>query len=384
MASGALDVLGERLVSGFVIVPPGHLPAGFDERGGLLRVAIGSHPIPDIASVRAGEALREYVAALPRDAQVLCLISGGASSLVEVPVSGVGLDDLARVGAWAVSCGQPITVTNAVRRQLSRVKNGGLARWLQPRRTVALFISDVPGDDPRLIGSGLLHASRPREQQALLDNCAGITSDVAALLRHAHSVRERANRLHSDDDDELRSSHAAVPFHIVASQRSAALAAAATAQARGLATKLTRERFAGDAAELGAKFARATIRLRDRELRIWTGEATVFLPPAPGRGGRNQHLALSAACEFAAAGCNDRWLLAAGTDGVDGATEDAGALVDGQTCMRGRDAGCDARVSLERADSGSFLEAAGDLLHTGPTYTNVGDMVLGLCWKGTD
>jgi len=102
------------------------------------------------------------------------------------------------------------------------------------------------------------------------------------------------------------------------------------------------------------------------------------LPAQPGRGGRNQHLALAAALELERRGLHDACLLAAGTDGIDGASSDAGALVDDETCQRGRDAGCDPTVSLGGADSGTFLEAAGDLLHTGPTLTNVGDLVLAL------
>jgi hydroxypyruvate reductase len=340
MALGALDVFGQRIVSGLVIVPPGHVPADLAASRAPLEIVFGSHPVPDAASVHAGEQLAAFVAGLPRDARVLCLVSGGASSLVELPVPGVGLDELQRVGTWALTAGEPIDVVNAVRRSLSQLKNGGLARMLDRRETRALLISDVPGDDPRVIGSGLLHPSTAGE-----------------------------------------SAHRPVPFRIVASQRSAAAAAAQAATARELHVTVTRQRLAGDAAGLGEKLARATAKLPDRALRIWTGESTVALPLAPGRGGRNQHLALSAACTFAALRREGVFLLAAGTDGVDGVTDDAGALVDAHTCLRGSDAGRDCRVSLARADSGTFLEAAGDLLHTGPTYTNVGDMVLGLCWN---
>jgi hydroxypyruvate reductase len=108
---------------------------------------------------------------------------------------------------------------------------------------------------------------------------------------------------------------------------------------------------------------------------VWGGESTVALPSQPGRGGRNQHLALAAAIELA--GSEAISLLAAGTDGIDGASDDAGAVVDGATCGRGSEAGLDAREHLLQADSGTFLEECGDLLHTGPTGTNVGDLVIG-------
>jgi hydroxypyruvate reductase len=108
----------------------------------------------------------------------------------------------------------------------------------------------------------------------------------------------------------------------------------------------------------------------------------VRLPERPGRGGRNQHLALAAAIALERRALNEASLLAAGTDGIDGNSADAGAIVDCDTCQRGRDAGCDPGAALAQADSGSFLEAAGDLLHTGPTLTNVGDLVLGLRMGG--
>jgi hydroxypyruvate reductase len=113
-------------------------------------------------------------------------------------------------------------------------------------------------------------------------------------------------------------------------------------------------------------------------MQVRGGESTVRLPEHPERGGRNQHLALAAAIEFERLQLQGAYLLAAGTDGIDGASDDAGALVDAGTCLRARDAGCDAYQSLARADSGTLLDAAGDLLHTGPTGTNVGDLVLTL------
>jgi hydroxypyruvate reductase len=116
--------------------------------------------------------------------------------------------------------------------------------------------------------------------------------------------------------------------------------------------------------------------LRPGDTWVTGGETTVVLPASHGRGGRNQHLALAVAIELEARALRDVTILAAGTDGIDGASDDAGAVVDAGTCMRGRDAGFDPHVSLANADSGSFLEAAGDLLHTGPTLTNVGDLLI--------
>jgi hydroxypyruvate reductase len=169
-----------------------------------------------------------------------------------------------------------------------------------------------------------------------------------------------------------------VPVRIVASLGTACRAAAAAARAQGLQARVVRARIDGDAAELGVRFVASLARQPEGTVQVRGGESTVRLPAQPGRGGRNQHLALAAALELERRELHDASLLAAGTDGIDGASSDAGALVDDETCQRGRDAGSDPAVSLARADSGTFLEAAGDLLHTGPTLTNVGDLVLGL------
>jgi hydroxypyruvate reductase len=137
-----------------------------------------------------------------------------------------------------------------------------------------------------------------------------------------------------------------------------------------------RGEFAGEAVALGRSFARRIAAAAPGTMWIWGGESTVTLPESAGRGGRNQQLALAAA--VAMSGKTGLTLLAAGTDGIDGASDDAGAIVDGTTCARGAEAGLDALQFLSRADSGTYLEECGDLLHTGPTGTNVGDLVLGI------
>jgi hydroxypyruvate reductase len=332
MAQGAAAALGSRVVDGLAVLPPGYLPHGFDAAAHGIDLVYSSHPLPDERSLEAGAKVMEYVARLPEDAALLCLVSGGASSLVEALVPGKTLDDLQSLNRWALQSGAPIAEINAARRQLSRLKGGGLARLAGDRRLHALMISDVPGDDPRVIGSGLLHDATTRE----------------------------------------------APVHIVASITHACRAAAAAARARGLRTRIVRTRLAGDAAQLGARIASALSRQPPGVLQVRGGESTVRLPENPGRGGRNQHLALAAALEFERLQLQGAYLLAAGTDGIDGASDDAGALVDAGTCLRARDAGCDAYQSLARADSGTLLDAAGDLLHTGPTATNVGDLVLTL------
>jgi hydroxypyruvate reductase len=362
MASGALDALGARLIGGRVILPAGHLPHGFPPVAATLRVLESAHPVPDERSLAAGGDLVDYVTGLPRSAQVLCLVSGGASSLVEAPLPGVELPELQHFNRWALGAGVPIGTVNALRRRLSRIKGGGLAGLLGERRAVALMISDVPGDDPRTIGSGLLHAGA--DDARACNGTPDLPADVAAAFRRTTALRPLDARCRR------------IPVRMVATLRQACTAAAASARSQGFDAKIARNRFAGDAAGLGQRFVRGLVRAPAWTVHAWGGESTVRLPDRPGRGGRNQHLALSAALALERVG--DGWLLAAGTDGIDGASDDAGALVDAQTCQRGRDAGFDPHVSLAAADSGSFLDASGDLLYTGATLTNVGDLVLGL------
>jgi len=357
MALGARDALGERLAGGIVVTKPAHVPAAL-AGAGEFTILESSHPEPDERSLAAGAALLDYLAGLPPRAPLLFLISGGASSLIESPLPGIGLAELRRVTAWALGSGLAIGEVNAVRRTLSRLKGGGLAALTAAHRRLALMISDVPRNDPAVIGSGLLHAV-PAARRGLPE-----------LPREIADIVSRAGAAGASPDSGLP-----VPVRIVASVRDACRAAALRGRRYGLEVVVSRRRFAGEAGRLGARLARAVLAGGPGTLLIWGGESTITLPPEAGYGGRNQHLALAAAGSLE--GRSGVALLAAGTDGTDGVTADAGAIVDGGTWQRGRDAGLDPRRCLARADAGRFLEAAGDLLHTGPTLTNVGDMVMG-------
>lgn len=358
MTQGALDGLGPRLLGGLVVdkAPP---PASLTAHG--LEVLTGGHPLPTLASLQAGEALLAALARTPPDATLLFLISGGASSLVEVPVAGLALAKLERLNRWLLGSGLPIGPMNLVRTAVSRIKGGGLLAVLPPRSLRALAISDVPGDDPRVIGSGLL-VPRPDLGAAL----AGLELPpwLRAWVDLGLAQRGAVPR-------------AGPPIELVATLDTAKEAAAQAARAAGLAVRVHPRFLAGDAAGQGRELARQ-VREGPPGLHIWGGETTVCLPARPGRGGRNQHLALAAAQGLA--GHRDCLLLAAGTDGSDGPGADAGALVDGGTLERAARAGFDATDTLARADSGRLLAATGDLIRTGPTGTNVMDLVLGLRW----
>jgi glycerate 2-kinase len=250
---------------------------------------------------------------------------------VEVLEDGVTFAQLARLNTEGHASGIPIGELNSRRARLSRIKGGRLAASLGDRPARALFISDVPGDDPAVIGSGLMGPA------------AGAPDNV-----------ERT---------------------IVASLDFAVEGACVAAEKMGLDVRRPGSRFDDDAARLAVRFTHE-LHLNSAQVCVWGGESTVLLPEHPGRGGRNQHLALAAARLLA--GQQQMLLLAAGTDGTDGVTEDAGGLVDSETCARLALAEIDVDDCMRRADSGTALAASGDLVHTGPTGTNVGDLVIGL------
>jgi hydroxypyruvate reductase len=357
MAQGAVDVLGGRIGGGLVVSKPGHLDVAQCKAGGLEALE-GGHPVPSAGSLAAGRRLLQLLDGC-RGGVVLCLFSGGASSLLEVPAAGLGLRDLQRAGDWLLGSGLAIAGVNSVRKALSRIKGGGLLPWLSGCRVMALAISDVPGNDAAVIGSGLLVPDPGLAARlAALDLPPWLRGWVNAGLAERSGIPSQGPAV-----------------RIVADLDQAKAAAAERADALGHRTFVHGEFVAGSAASAGAKLARELMSAAPG-VHVWGGETTVVLPPRPGRGGRSQHLALAAA--MALAGRGDCALLSAGTDGSDGPTEDAGALVDGGTVARAARAGLDPAAALRQADSGRLLAAAGDLIRTGPTGTNVMDLMLGL------
>ncbi len=354
MALGALDAFGARLARALVVARDGDFGTAL-QQDPRVRCIAGGHPVPDAGSLEAGTAALAMADAAPAGQPVILLVSGGASSLIESPADGVTLEDLQRVGHWALASGLPIEAVNALRRRLSRVKDGRLAAAFGHCRVEGYFVSDVPGDDPALVGSGLLAASAPASPSG-----DPLPAWLVSLLERGTAPPAAGPR---------------IPIRCVGRIEEAMDAIERQARASGWRVTRPADRLDGDAVA-AAEEAGAWLAAGPPGLLLQGGETTVRLPPSPGRGGRNQHLALAAAVRIRELdGC---LLLAAGTDGIDGDTPDAGALVDGRSVERGEDAGLDAADCLARADSGRFLEASGDLVHTGPTGTNVGDLLLGL------
>jgi len=357
MWEGAREALGDRLRGALLITKAGQ--SGVDGVAANVAVLESAHPYPDGRSLVAGERLLHFIAAAPVEATLLFLISGGASSLVEVLPPEMNLAELQHLNHWLVGSGWDIHRMNVLRKRLSAIKGGRLAARLRGRSALQLLMSDVPGDEPSDIGSGLLSAAET----------AGI--DEGSLPPWLRALLARV------PPPPLAPAAAFVPIdtYIVATLDQALATAAAAARRQGYAAHLVPERLQGDAAETGRRIARRLLQGAPG-VYLWGGETTVILPTQPGRGGRNQHLALAAAEVLA--GHDKVWLLAAGTDGGDGPGGDAGALVDGGTIARGKLVDLDAADCLRRADAGRFLEASGDLLTTGPTGTNVMDVVIAL------
>ncbi len=368
----AADAAARGLVRGGVLVVPhaAVAPAADD-----VAVLGGGHPLPDRAGAAASARLLAAVQTAGPDVLVLAVLSGGASALLEVPAPGVALDDLRALTAALLAAGADIAALNTVRRHCSLVKGGGLARAARGAAGLwALVLSDVVGDDPAVIASGPTVADPTTFAEALAVLERLPARSVPAAIR-AHLERGAAGRAAETvkPGDPVLARTATV---IVGGNRHAVEAAAAEARARGYATRVLARPFTGDAAEAGRHLAATILALPPSggAALVGGGETTVRVV-AGGRGGRCQHLALAAAVVLAG---SDAVLLAAGTDGVDGPTDAAGACVDGGTVARARARGYDAAAALAATDSFPLLEATGDLVRSGPTGTNVADVVVAL------
>ena len=371
MAAGAEQVLGAQVEQGLVITRYGY-GQNAPPRYRLLESA---HPLPDQNSLLAGQALLNFCQAVPADATCLILISGGASALVEQPWPGISLTQLQQLNQFLLGSGLAIQHINECRRYLSRLKGGGLLHFLKPRRIIGLMLSDVQGDDPRVIGSGLLSYTSPaRQAQSLsivhqLLDTGRLPAEFGPLFECAEAGRRDIAEVPPPVSAEL---------HILAGLNDAKQAAAVAAEILGYRVFLKTEFISGDAQICGMTLAE-TVSQGEPGVYLWGGEPTVVLPAQAGLGGRAQHLALSAAITLA--GKSGTVLLAAGTDGSDGNSEAAGAIVDGETVSRAQrvlGSAAEPNDYLARADSGRFLNASGDSIKTGPTGSNVMDLMIGI------
>lgn len=380
MARGVLSVLGRRVEGGCLVTIPGC--QGVVEG---VEVMVGGHPLPTEESLRASQRIVEIAAGASAEDLIVVLISGGASALFEIPAPGISLEQLVGVNRLLLGSGAPITAMNVVRKHLSSVKGGQFARTISPAKVLSLILSDVPGDDLATVGSGptapdpttfkdaaeVLRRYRLWEQVSPAVRTrieAGIRGEVPDTLKPGDPLFDRVQNL------------------IVGSGRTAAEAAAEAARERGFTPLVLTTTLQGEAREVGKFFAALARELvwfgrpvPPPALLVAAGETTVTVR-GKGQGGRNQELALSFALHIE--GVPGVALLALATDGRDGPTDAAGAIVDGGTAARIRAAGLDPEEALAQNDSYTALSAAGDLLMTGPTGTNVADLVILVVEKG--
>ncbi|HET7451755.1 MAG TPA: DUF4147 domain-containing protein, partial [Thermoanaerobaculia bacterium] len=329
MASGAF---GSARFDGMLVVAPRGVAVPKALRAA---VRFAAHPEPDASSIAAARAAIAFFGGFRREDEILALISGGASSLLCLPRPGVTLAEKRTRIRRAMRAGWPIGKINRLRIALSAVKGGRLAD-ATPARVTTLVLSDVPGDF-RIVGSGPTVSRRKAGDRVFL----------------------------------------------LADNRTGLAAAASAARKTGAAVRVRRKPISGEASEEGRRFAKrlrlaATVGRRELVL-IAGGESTVSIAGRPGVGGRNQEIALAAALEIE--GETGLSILAAGSDGVDGNSENAGARVDGRTAGRARRRGLEPDRFLASHDSASFFAASGGALRTGPTGTNVADWLFGYAFR---
>lgn len=374
MTQAVEALLGNRITAGLVVTKHDH--------GGptqSVEVVEAGHPVPDQTGADAGRRILKIAAHAGADDLVIALISGGGSALLVAPAEGVSLADLQEMTSALLASGATINEINCLRKHCSAVKGGQLARAVAPATLITLLLSDVVGSPLDVIGSG------PTVPDAATweDAWAIVRKYALAEVLPASIVARLQRGLNGELADTPKAGDAAFAKSatvVVADNRVAALAARRKAEELGFNALLLSTFVEGEAAQV-AKFAVAL----GREVQasghpravpaclILGGETTVTLGRNPGHGGRNQELALAAALELA--GSTGITVVSLATDGTDGPTDSAGGRADGGTVARGRAAGLDAADHLRRHDAYPFLTATGDLLKTGPTQTNVNDLV---------
>lgn len=375
MARGARRALGHRLAGGVLIVPAGgegEAPAGFEVHG-------GGHPVPTAEGVEGAEAIRRLAAAAGEGDLLLALISGGGSALMTLPPEGVARAEVGETTGALLRAGATIGELNCVRKHLDRLKGGRLAREARPARVLALVLSDVVGDPLDVIASGPVSPDPTTFAGAIevLERRRVWAGAPPAVRRHLEAGRRGKVPESPKPGDPC---FAGVEVDVVGSNRMAAAAAREEATRRGYATLLLSTRVTGEAREvgrvlaaIGREAAASGNPLPPPACLVAAGETTVTVIGG-GRGGRNQEVALGAA--LALAGASGVLVAAAGTDGIDGPTDAAGALAAGDTVARAREAGLDPDRALADNDAYPLFAALGDLVTTGPTGTNVMDLYL--------
>ena len=371
--AAAVDALwpARAPLSGLVVTRYGHVPAAYRDNPGRIEVVEAAHPVPDAAGRRAAQRIAALAQGLSEHDLVLCLISGGGSALLSLPAEGLTLEDKQAVNQALLKSGAAIGEMNCVRKHLSSIKGGRLAARCAPARVVTLLISDVPGDEPEVIASGPTVPDASTCEQALAI-CAryGITLPQMALDGLRSGAFETPK-----PGSALFAGH---QVHMIATPQQSLEAAAEVARSVGIEAHILSDQIEGESREVGkvhAALARA-IATRNAPFRkpcviLSGGETTVTVKSKGGRGGRATEFLLG--CAIALQGTPGIHVLAADTDGIDGIEDNAGAIVTPSTLQRAAALGLKPAEMLDRNDAYNFFKPLGDLVVTGPTFTNVND-----------
>jgi len=358
-----------RDYSGRIVVKYGHGVA-------LERIVVeeGGHPLPDASGLRATERLLADLDKTRAEDRIVFLLTGGASALLVAPAEGLTLDDKIGVTELLLRSGATIQELNVVRKHLSAVKGGRLLERMVPARVLTLLVSDVIGDDLSSIGSGptALDPSTFRDALDVLTRYDVIDKAPANVVGHLRAGISGTIAETSKPGDGVADY---VEHRLLASNRTSLVAAAEKARGLGFEVEVFAQDMVGDVHVQARRFAKALVERRGPAALIAGGELTLEVTGS-GLGGRSQEFALVVARELA--GHDDVMVLAAGTDGTDGPTDAAGAFADGGTWERAREHGLDPEALLANNDAYHVFDPLDALLRTGPTGTNVNDLVVGL------
>ena len=374
MAGAVEEILGERIQRGVVVTKYGHV-----QPMKTIRLHEAGHPVPDEAGIAGAQAILDCVKGLGPEDLVLVLISGGGSALTPAPVEGISLAEKQALTKALLACGADIREMNMLRKHISRIKGGQLARAAQPAQVRTLILSDIVGDPLDAIASGPTVPDPTTYADALgiLDKYR-IRQEIPAGIR-THLEAGAAGKV-SETPKPTDPLFARVKSLMVASNIQALEAAKAEAQRLGLRAMILSSFIEGETRDVARMHAALALEVRASGnpvappvCFITGGETTVTLK-GKGKGGRNQEFALAAALDIA--GLRDVVVLSAGTDGTDGPTDAAGAIADGDTLERAVAAGLKPRVALDGNDAYPFFARLSDLIITGPTRTNVMDVRL--------
>ena len=381
MAHAIEEILGERIENGLVVTKYGHaVPCS------RVEIVEAGHPIPDQSGIRAAERTREMLSGLSENDTVICLISGGGSALWPAPATGITLEEKQEVTLSLLRAGATIRELNSVRKHLSEIKGGQLARWAAPARLFVLIVSDVIGDPLDFIASGPAAADTTSFADAMAVFRKYDVRIANAVLNHLHrGARGDFPDTPKPGDDIFSKVH----NFIVANNRLLVDSARNHAESLGFNSLVLTTEIEGEARDIGGIFAAIAREssvtgnpVKPPACILSAGETTVTVR-GEGLGGRNQEMALAWAIEIASrppiAPC---CFASVATDGSDGPTDAAGGLVDPLTCSRAVDLGLIPGNYLRLNDSFNFLKATGDLIVTGPTQTNLMDLQILLVGGG--